>query len=434
MKRIIQLLTAAAAVTALAAAIVSCHKNIPDTTNNSNPTEYSLKGADFDLICLDGEHGFSKDSIYVFEGIWRDGHFWFGREKLDTMQLNITPKDNSITLKVSSEAAGFEGVNASSSSRCINIVPDGNDHTSYHLEWVEEGESRITLWCGEGSAKREISFIATSRKEIPMEGIATRVNGELIMMNYYPNGGTFSEPLDHKGRFLYGYKRLDNEKHVSFEIVGPVPLNATTAGDDIYIICDHFGMKEYASAFIGYIKELKNIKPEELEKGYWLPMEQGVYSSQRTRIVRHLRYTLYEDNLKLNPEFRWFTPLEIPLCCWTGNNDKVSRYMREQLNAPIEQYPQEKEVGAVLWSKYRGVDSYKLRPADLRERFTWVWPTRHGQIFGMVFTIGEGTPDPDLPEIKGPTVKQAYDFCLVFKDQLSDGATSNHKYLDQFEW
>ena len=153
-----------------AAAAASCS---PNAHNNDNPVEVSLNGCDFDITILDCEHGYDRDSNYVFEGVWKDGEFRFGHYKLDKMTPNIT-KDNAITFRITSEDPMFEGVNASSSARCINIVQDGTDHTVYHLEWVAEGGSSIKFWNGEGETRKEISFRATSRKEIPLEGFYIR--------------------------------------------------------------------------------------------------------------------------------------------------------------------------------------------------------------------------------------------------------------------
>ena len=116
--------TAAAVLLFFCAAFASCQKDGPDSPNLNNPPELSLPGTSFTVTVLDCEPGHDPDSAYIFEGVWREGHFRFGRERLDTMQLNIGP-DNGIILIISSEDPGFQGVNAASSTRAINIVPDG---------------------------------------------------------------------------------------------------------------------------------------------------------------------------------------------------------------------------------------------------------------------------------------------------------------------
>nr|MCR5071324.1 hypothetical protein [Bacteroidales bacterium] len=173
-------LAGAAAILLSLAGLASCDKNNPLAPNRNNPPEAGLKAAAFDITLLDHERGYNRDSVYCFEGIWKQDAFYFGYWKLDPMVPNIFPEgQNQLEFRISSEAAGFEGVNASSSSRCINIVQDGADHTRYHLEWVAEGESTITFWNGEGDARQEISFKATSKKHIPFVNLKYRYDGEL---------------------------------------------------------------------------------------------------------------------------------------------------------------------------------------------------------------------------------------------------------------
>ena len=205
----------------------ACDPKNPLGPNKDNPTEHKLTACAFRLGVQDCERGFSRDSSYVFEGEYRDGSFYFGSDKSDEMVLNVTP-DNRIVLKVSSEAAGFEGVNAASSSRCINIVPDGTDHTAYHLERVDEGESTITLWNGEGAGRQEVSFRVTSHEEIPLEGIAFRYDGRVYRFQK-------QVPTEHltEGTFQYMFlKKWDGKPEKFdqlpvFELIGPIPLNAT---------------------------------------------------------------------------------------------------------------------------------------------------------------------------------------------------------------
>ena len=211
-------LAGAAAILLSLVGLASCDKNNPLAPNRNNPPEAGLKAAAFDITLLDHERGYNRDSVYCFEGIWKQDAFYFGYWKLDPMVPNIFPEgQNQLEFRISSEAAGFEGVNASSSSRCINIVQDGADHTRYHLEWVAEGESTITFWNGEGDARQEISFKATSKKHIPFVNLKYRYDGEL----YTPLSTTY--------RFLLkpcpqGNTEWDNMP--IYELV-PEPLNAT---------------------------------------------------------------------------------------------------------------------------------------------------------------------------------------------------------------
>mgnify|MGYP007069840358 CR=1 FL=1 len=233
---------AAAAILSLCAAFSSCHKDNPQGPNTANPPASDLPGQDFSLTVLDHERGYDPDSLYVFEGIYKDdGQFYFGYYQLDPMVLNILPDgQNELVLKVASDATGFQGVNAASSARCINIVPDGRDHTVYHLEWVAEGESTVTLWNGKGPSRKEVSFKVTSKKEIPLEKLYFRVRtglsdktGTLYEMkhvdcvNHITLGGSFnySVLVNFTNRNAAQFPGFENLTYL--ETV-PYPLNANT--------------------------------------------------------------------------------------------------------------------------------------------------------------------------------------------------------------
>ena len=277
-------LAVAAAIFLGAAGLVSCDRNNPLAPNKENPTEVGLKGAAFEVTLLDHEKGFEKDSLYCFEGIWKGDAFYFGYWKLDPMTPNILPDgQNQIEFVISSEAAGFEGVNASSSSRCINIVQDGADHTRYHLEWVAEGESTFTFWNGEGAARQEISFLATSKKVIPLEGILARFDGK----EYKFLNGNNPSSTNYK-KLLKTFKSRDDfpgwDKMHILEIVGPIPLNATPEADKKY------GMTCYFQ--LAYLDDDGN--------GY----DWDIYST--TDEVRSERVNDPEIEILRFPDYRWF--------------------------------------------------------------------------------------------------------------------------------
>ncbi|MCR4825184.1 MAG: hypothetical protein K5849_07520 [Bacteroidales bacterium] len=351
----------AAALAALLPCLASCgSKEALDSPNTNNPPVVSLRGTGFELSCLDCERGFSRDSNYVFEGIWRDGHFWFGKGQLDTMQLNITP-DNGIILKVDSGEDGFEGVNAASSSSCINIVPDTENHRIYHLEWISEGRSTITLWCGEGASRREIHFTATSRTIIPLEGIRIRIDGEESTMAVFKDGdlddgdgAEMNHTYYHKPKitdlgmerygllvrdYNTGFDRNDITRHVVFEIAGPIPMNATPT-EKIYTALDEIGIIEN-----GVFGDPGGLSPP---ADYW-------------------NYGLYLENLMLNPDFRWFRPITLT----------------------------SEDVSNSLVDRYRASDSHILYPADLRERLCWIWPQTNEEIFTIAFYQGEIIREPE---------------------------------------
>ena len=326
----------------LLAALPSCDKDRPDAPNTHNPPVLELPGAPFELSALDHEQGYHRDSVYIFEGVWREPHFYFGRERLDTMQLNITP-DNAIILQVRSDDPAFAGVNASSSARCIDIEPDGGDRSRYRLKWNAEGSSVITLWNGEGAARREVRFTATSRREIPLEGILVRIDGqERILGTEVKFGGqiTFSasgDPLLYAQYYwdLRGFTREDRSHHACFEVAGPVPLNANSG--KLHISLDEIGLVDHGAYY------------EALTPHIWLKA-----------------YGLYEENRQFNPDFRWFHPFII---------EKVpeGQWRYDILN---------------ICPLYFRDDAYTLNPQDLRERFAWVWPQAYGTSF--VFSVAEG--------------------------------------------
>ena len=281
MKHTIRNLIAAAAIAICAACLSAC--NDPMGKNNSNPTATGLKGADFDVTLLDHEKGYEKDSLYCFEGVWKKDAFYFGYWKLDPMTPNILPDGkNQIEFRISSDAAGFEGVNAASSSRCINIVQDGVDHTHYHLEYVSEGESTITFWNGEGATRKEISFQVTSKAYIPIETIKFRIDGELYQMVH--TGFGQKEEFNLLKQFPAGAKWEDLP---TFELV-PTPLNATLNENEV----------------IGATLAISLYRVDENGNGQPLMTPDGKLVDNA--IPWYLSYT-YQDMKNFWPDFHWLS-------------------------------------------------------------------------------------------------------------------------------
>ena len=217
----------AAGLLAFLAAAPSCSREDPLAPNADNPPVLPLPAADFGLRVLDCEPG--MDSSYVFEGVWRDGAFCFGLEKQDPMVLNLTA-DNALVLEVCPEGEGFQGVNAASSARCIDIVPEGPDRRRFRLRRVAEGESEITLWNGEGAGRLELRFPVTSRDEIPVEGFRYRIDGQLCDIPMVESAGFLEPDANYHTRsgVLRDVKAFPGwELMQVLELVGPVPLNAT---------------------------------------------------------------------------------------------------------------------------------------------------------------------------------------------------------------
>lgn len=334
MKHAIKLLASVLIILAVAY-LTSC--NDPMGKNNSNPTEVGLKAAAFEVTMLDHERGYEKDSLYVFEGIWKQNAFYFGYWKLDPMVPNILPEGkNRIEFRISSEAAGFEGVNASSSSRCINVVQDGSDHTRYHLEYVSEGESTITFWNGEGATRKEISFTATSKSVIPMEGVLARLDGKeyRFLDGNNPSSNQYQKLLKtFKSRNDFpGWDKL----HV-LEIVGPIPLNATPEDGKKYtMIC---------KARLAYLDDDGN------------GCDWDIYDTEDE--IRSLRYNDPEMQIRHFPDYRWFDEKH-----WIGD-------------------PREK-------------DPHVFVPADFRERRIMLWSVKtRADTYGKIALIVEWIKSDD---------------------------------------
>ncbi len=310
-------LAAAAALLLGAAGLVSCDKNNPLGPNRNNPVEVNLQASDFAVTLLDHEKGYEKDSVYCFEGVWKKDAFYFGYWKLDPMTPNILPDGkNQIEFRISSDAAGFEGVNASSSSRCINIVQDGTDHTRYHLEYVAEGESTITFWNGEGATRKEISFQATSKAIIPFEGVIARVDGEEYKF-FDKNHPAHNDYL----KVLKTFKSQNDfpgwDKMHILEIVGPIPLNATPEPDKKYYLLGDFQLAYLDDEGNGYKWDIYDREDKE----------------------RSLRVNDPEIEIQHFPDYRWF--------------DK--EHMIEDV---------------------RHADPHKFIPADFRERRIMLWSVK----------------------------------------------------------
>lgn len=219
----------AAGLLAVLAALASCKGEDPLAPNKRNPAVEAFPAADFGLRVLDFEQGGDPDSCYVFKGLWRDGNFCFGLDKLDPMTLNLSG-DNALVLEILPLGEGFRGVNAASSARCIDIVAEGGERTRFRLERVTEGESTIVLWNGGDGDRRELSFPVTSREEIPVEGFRCRVDGQLFDIPMIESG-SFLEPNANyhtRSGVLRDVKAFPGwDRMQVLELVGPVPLNAT---------------------------------------------------------------------------------------------------------------------------------------------------------------------------------------------------------------
>ena len=296
-------LAAATALLLGAAGLVSCDKNNPLAPNKNNPAEVNLQASDFAVTLLDHEKGYEKDSVYCFEGVWKKDAFYFGYLKLDPMTPNILPDGrNRIEFRISSDAAGFEGVNASSSSRCINIVQDGADHTRYHLEYVAEGESTITFWNGEGATRKEISFQATSKAYIPIETIKFRIDGELYQMVH--TGFGQKEEFNLLKQFPAGAKWEDLP---TFELV-PTPLNTTLNEGEI----------AYARLSIALYRVDEN--------GNGSPLMTPDGKLVDNSIPWYLSYT-YQDMKTFWPDFRWLSTQ-----CHPSENYSGDDYLKVNFN------------------------------------------------------------------------------------------------------
>jgi len=376
MKKIQTLLAAPALALLCAVSLQSCDKDNPQRPNRDNPVASELRSAAFEITLRDCEKGYSRDSNYVFEGVWKDGAFRFGLQQLDEMTPNIRPDGkNRLEFVISSDAAGFEGVNASSSARCINIVQDGSDHTRYHLEWVAEGESTITFWNGEGAGKKAISFKATSRKEIPMEGIKMRIDGEMILMcpvrgiegnaaypscwigslakdqQYFQNGN-YPEIRTRIGIAWTHRNPLDPSVGHLLEIIGPEPLNAT--GPRLRTYFDPFALID--------------------------PWQRVTYNTDLFPLSQYppkKAYGLYEGNLANYPAFRWFAPMT------------MAEY----------DYGKWGPATIQMMEIFLTDERYSLLPSDLRERRVLIYDATgniqagfHG---GLMFAI-EDQYDPDI--------------------------------------
>lgn len=326
----------AAAMVLGVAGLASCDKDNPLSPNKNNPTAVKLQASDFSVTLLDHEKGYEKDSVYCFEGVWKEDAFYFGYWKLDPMTPNILPDGrNQLEFKIQSDAAGFEGVNASSSSRCINIVQDGADHTRYHLEYVAEGESTITFWNGEGAARKEISFKATSKAIIPLEGVIARVDGQEYKF-FDKNHPAHNDYL----KVLKTFKSRNDfpgwDKMHILEIVGPIPLNATPEPEKKYYLIGNFQLAYLDDEGNGYKWDIYDREDKE----------------------RSLRVNDPEIEIKHFPDYRWF--------------DK--EHMIEDV---------------------RLADPRKFIPADFRERRIMLWSVKtKADTYGKItLSIGFTTED-----------------------------------------
>lgn len=337
----------------LVAMATACAK---DPSNRDNPPVIDFPSASFEITVRDCERGYSEDSTYIFEGIYRDGHFWYGKDRLDSCGVNLDPGFNEFVFSFSSEDPSFKGVNASSSHRCINIVADNDARTCYRLEYVDKGESTINFWTGDGVDRKAISFTATAGKHIPVEGFKVRVDGVEYRLygpfesknegfvSHDPDGKSISDVyisgiLEGKEDRFGTYEGMMRCPKV-FEIAGTVPMNASR--EPIYTFCDEVGIVPS--------EDLLEYKPGDPdgEKD-----ENGEYRG-------YYPFPYYDLNLKWNPDFRWLTPVLYGSAAYiTYSSDK------------IETDPE-----------------YTYYPSDLRERKCLIWRALGETRVNLGFTLG----------------------------------------------
>ncbi len=304
---------------------VSCSK--ASLGNKNNPVTASLPAADFEITMLDYERGYDRDSNYVFEGVWENDAFLFGVYKTEKMVPNITP-DNGITFRITSDSPSFQGVNASSSKACINIVQDGHDHTVYHLEWAAEGESTITFWNGDGATKKQVSFTATSKKVIPLEGFKYRTRrDEFMFKKYYADyyewglGGSIIAPPASHHEWRFDYDAAEKTMSPDWNNAGcnaydkdwgrmdpveiyPVPLNATATDQPLILVLGyscvtpngHIEDEEVDKLNTANYSQFRWFNPKQRK-----PKEYSISSKNTDAEAKQIWAEAYENNLNVYP-------------------------------------------------------------------------------------------------------------------------------------
>ena len=150
--------------------LTSCKKD-PNAEFNP-PTDGSLVAAPFSLMAK--EHRGTTGA--TFDWVITNGSTDSVTEELDEMTVTAYNSID-ITVEPKGNPGAFPGVNLRSSN--VNAVQvEKKDKTHFTLKYIGDGEARIRVWNGTESGNTSVEFPVKSVKEVAVEGLRFRVNGE----------------------------------------------------------------------------------------------------------------------------------------------------------------------------------------------------------------------------------------------------------------
>ena len=172
MKRFFHPLALAALVLGVLAmgSLTSCKKDLNAELNP--PTDDSLVAAPFSLTAE--EHRGTTGA--TFDWVITNGSTDSVTEELD--EMTVTAHNSfTITVEPKGNPGAFPGVNVRSSN--VNAVQvEMLGKSSFKLKYIGDGEASIRVWNGTETSNTTVTFPVKSVKEVAVEGLRFRVNGE----------------------------------------------------------------------------------------------------------------------------------------------------------------------------------------------------------------------------------------------------------------
>ena len=216
--------------------LTSCKKDLNAELNP--PTDDSLVAAPFSLTAE--EHRGTTGA--TFDWVITNGSTDSVTEELD--EMTVTAHNSfTITVEPKGNPGAFPGVNVRSSN--VNAVQvEMLGKSSFKLKYIGDGEASIRVWNGTETSNTTVTFPVKSVKEVAVEGLRFRVNGEERVTKMVTTGnpdrqsftaGIFRLNYIAGPAFLWKDKEYPFEEHsydcahygVDVEFLGIEPENAS---------------------------------------------------------------------------------------------------------------------------------------------------------------------------------------------------------------
>ena len=297
-------------------AAASCNREAAVQANPNNPEFIETERLDFSVMIDDIRTGFDPDSVYHFtpkiinaeDGTvsYSSGRTVFDRGKGQITHAGPSNVNDEATAAYNREFS-FTGqqcsltvtpyctitltasspVNASSSTDAVDVVRDDTGGFRYHLEYVRDGASTITLWNGEGASANEWRLAVKSAASIPLTGIRVKFENH----NYVKDSNNPDGVIDcewHMNDRFDRYYVYQNEE------------SARALSPDFYFA---YAEEAYRNPDFGCSMELIP-EPVNATGDFNLIIRRNDFSIDGEQL--HWMYPFFWWNEANYPEFRWF--------------------------------------------------------------------------------------------------------------------------------